>query len=441
MGIGVGKTGWVRLPLKLRRGGRAHVIRAIALASIPFAVGLAFVAGGAAVSADATPSPSPLSSPSPTPGPTPAAPSATLSLSTNSGPVGTPVTITGSGFPPNTDVAIYIDNPDQGYVATPARLNGGSGPQTYPGGALYTDIVVTPTFFGVHDICADTSYPGSPASRSVKACAQFAVQPQLTLSQNVGLPGTQITLTATGFPANELIAVYTDTPKDGSPADGNVAGPFFGTPGLFADGQGTLEQTVAWPGNGQFFKVNPTTAGPHTICADTGYPGSTGPDKVKACAQFLVQAPPAVPTLLLHPISGGVGTRLLIEGAGFAGQTQLYVTIDGKTVVSDACTTHATGSSGSFQLELVMQLKTSYQGCPPASISYGKHTICVDAMSHVCADFVLLGSQPAAATGSILGVSRTLAAAAGLVVLLLLAAGGAFLARRAAKPRSIPPIG
>ena len=426
------------------RNRRARVNRAIRLAWVFFALGLASVASSTAVLADTSPSPSPLISPSPTASPTSAGPPASLSLGSSSGPVGTAVNVTGSGFPPATDYAIYIDSPDQGYVATPARLSGGLGPRTNSQGSLSQDIGVPPTPFGAHAICADTGYPGSSTSNAVKACAQFSVEAHLTLSQSVGSSGTQITMTATGFPANETVAFYTDTPRDGSPADGNVAGPYFGTPGEFADAQGTLNQTIMWPSYYSSYKVNPASPGPHVICGDTGYPGSPQPDKVKACAQFLVQGSAAVPSVLLGPSSGGVGTKVLVQGTGFAGSTQVYITIDGKTVVTDACSPYLTGETGNFQLEIVMQLHTSFQNCPPTSISYGTHRICVNAMNQACADFALLAAAtPAGAYGSIgglTGTSKTLAIAAGLAVLLLLAVGGTLLARRAAKPKSLPPV-
>src|ERR1700730_4076405 len=91
----------------------------------------------AAVSADS--SPSPTSSPSPSSSPTPPVasyPSAVITLSSGTGLVGSPVVVGGSGFPPSTDYAVYLDNPDLGYAASPARLNGGVGPQTDSHGSL-----------------------------------------------------------------------------------------------------------------------------------------------------------------------------------------------------------------------------------------------------------------------------------------------------------------
>jgi hypothetical protein len=421
-----------------------------------------------AASADSSPSPSPPPGPSPSPVQSPPPPlPATLTLSTSAGPVGTVVAITGLGFPPSTDVAVYIDSPDRGYVATPARLNGGSGPQTDPGGALLMDILVTPAAFGAHAICADTSYPGSPASKSAKACAPFSVQPQLTLSRNFGLPGDQVTLTATGFPAFATVAFYTDTPRDGSPGDGNISGPFFGTPGEYADQQGTLVQTITWPHNFSSYKVNPETPGPHVICGDSGYPGSQQTIKVKACAGFQVGGSPnGGAQLVLRPSTGGPGTKVMVQGSGFAGKTHVYITLDGQTGASAACSATVTDISGNFLLELMIDPTTDDGNCYLTSPSGGPHQICVDAMVQTCTEFVFIGAAappagasppptsstttpavgttPAAAHGLIArpaGLPGALVVVAGVVGLLLLAVGGVFFARWAAKPKSLPPPG
>jgi hypothetical protein len=165
---------------------------------------------------------------------------------------------------------------------------------------------------------------------------------------------------------------------------------------------------------------------------------------VKACAQFVVQAR-AVPSLLLSPSSGGVGTNVLVKGTGFPTSVQFYITLDGKTVVSDTCSKNLTDATGSFQLQLAIQLRTSYRSCPPITISYGTHQMCVDAMEQACADFFLAGSPTAAAAdGGIFGPKgplRLFAVAAGLAALILLAVGGIFVMRRVAKPRSLPPPG
>jgi hypothetical protein len=161
---------------------------------------------------------------------------------------------------------------------------------------------------------------------------------------------------------------------------------------------------------------------------------------VKACAPFVVYVP-VVPTILLNPSSGGLGTNVLVQGTGFPGSVQPYITIDGKTLISDTCAPFLTGASGTFQLQLAMQLHMSYQSCPPTTISYGTHHICVDAMEQACADFFLVGGPtPAAAVGPT-GPLRLVAVAAGLTVLILLAIGGIIVVRRTGRSGSLPPLG
>src|SRR5438045_8332521 len=110
-----------------------------------------------------------------------AATAPTIILSDISGPVGTPVTVTGSGFPPGEVVALYIDQPDPYLYLNPppgprAKADGTFAAQfKWPGANYDTNHRVDPTKPGVHEVCGDTGYPGNPNSVAVKACAQFTV--------------------------------------------------------------------------------------------------------------------------------------------------------------------------------------------------------------------------------------------------------------------------
>jgi len=105
-------------------------------------------------------------------------PPPTITLTAISGPVRTPLTIEGKGFPPNELVALYIDEPSV-YIGTPGPLADAQGAFhksiTWPGADYDVTGQVNPSTPGVHTICGDTSYPGHAPPLEAKACAQFIV--------------------------------------------------------------------------------------------------------------------------------------------------------------------------------------------------------------------------------------------------------------------------
>jgi hypothetical protein len=108
----------------------------------------------------------------------------------------------------------------------------------------------------------------------------------IALSVSSGSEGTAVTISGSGFPPGEVVAIYLDT-----------AGPYLGNPppGPTANAQGTFQFTFKWPTKNydSSGRVDPTKVGPHTICGDTAYPNSTQPIPAKACAQFNVVAAPS----------------------------------------------------------------------------------------------------------------------------------------------------
>jgi hypothetical protein len=144
--------------------------------------------------------------------------------------------------------------------------------------------------------------------------------PGITLVVKSGVPSTPLVIVGSGFPPGEIVAIYIDSP-----------GPYLGfpPPGPRADAQGAFQQNLKWPGKNYDVsgKVDPTKAGPHNVCADTSYPGSTQPIAAKACAPFQVQVVPTTPTPSPSPVavpaSGyplpivlGVFVILIVIGAG-----------------------------------------------------------------------------------------------------------------------------
>jgi hypothetical protein len=130
---------------------------------------------------------------------------------------------------------------------------------------------------------------------------------QLTLSVSSGSTGTPLTISGSGFPPGEIVAIYID-----------AAGPYLPNPppGPRADAQGTVRVSLAWPGKNYdpSGHVDPTIAGPHTVCGDTAYPGSAQRIPARGCAQFIVVAAPVTPTpspVASDTSSFPVGTALI----------------------------------------------------------------------------------------------------------------------------------
>jgi hypothetical protein len=118
----------------------------------------------------------------------------------------------------------------------------------------------------------------------------------IALSIDAGAPGIPVTVSGSGFPPNEVVALYIDSPSV-----------YLGQPGPVADAQGAFQQDIKWPGHSfdPSGVIDPSKVGPHSICGDTGYPSSTQPIAAKACARFMVErAPNATPTTGAQPGPG-----------------------------------------------------------------------------------------------------------------------------------------
>lgn len=126
------------------------------------------------------------------------------------------------------------------------------------------------------------------------------INPKIALNVSSGGPGTVVTVTGTGFPPLEIVAIYLDTEPPYLPDRDPSKKP----PGPNADGQGSFTETFVYP-NATYDStghVKPTTPGLHAICGDTTYPSSAQRIPGRACAQFEVLAA-ASPTAA--PASGG----------------------------------------------------------------------------------------------------------------------------------------
>jgi hypothetical protein len=132
----------------------------------------------------------------------------------------------------------------------------------------------------------------------------------LSLSVTTGAPGTPVTISGNGFPRGEVVALYVDVP-----------GPYLFNPGPRADSSGAITAAIVWPDKNYdtTHHLDPSTPGPHTICGDTGYPGSTQPIAAKACATFNVLAVPSPSSATIQsatpaaaPAGSPTGTVLVV---------------------------------------------------------------------------------------------------------------------------------
>jgi hypothetical protein len=217
-------------------------------------IGIAVLAASAGARADATPSPTASAAGTNSP--------AHIVLSPTSGPPGSEVTVTGSGFPAG-QLDLYLD--------LPSHPMGLFGSPDSNGAFVFVVTIYAPP--GDHTICADSFGTPSSPTPQVTACDPFTVtayQPVLTVTPASGPPHTGIVVTGSGFPPGELVALYIDSPN-----------PFIGTPGPVADGQGNFSAA-----GGRM----PGDAGPHSVCGDTG-PPSTGLQQqfiLKVCTAITV---------------------------------------------------------------------------------------------------------------------------------------------------------
>lgn len=215
-----------------------------------------------------------------------------INISRTSAPPGFSISITGSGFSSNeTGIAVTFDS---------SIVVSGIIANAY--GNWNSSFTVPSSTTGAHNIGAFGSV--TPAS-SVPVIAFMVVNPSLAISLATGPPGTLVTVTGSGFGANEqgITITFDDTPV---------------TSGITASSAGTWTGTLIIPSS---------SPGTHAISA-------YGPVSV---ADFVPSVTFVVPprSLAINPISGPPGTQVRVSGFGFgAGETGIAVLYDGNSVAS-----------------------------------------------------------------------------------------------------------
>jgi hypothetical protein len=211
-----------------------------------------------------------------------------FALSKNSGPAGTSVTATGSGFGSSeTNIQLSFDNTPIGSPTTAG--SNGTWTATFP---------VPATQGGAHSIGV------SGSSTSSIAPLTFNVGAGISINKNSGPAGTSVNVTGSGFAASETNVIVTfDGAPQGSPA--------------------TASATGAWTAT---FTVPAAAGGSHSI----GASGSSTTAASTATVNFTVGA-----GISLNKTNGAAGTSVTVTGSGFvAGESNVNVTFDGTPIGS-----------------------------------------------------------------------------------------------------------
>ena len=225
--------------------------------------------------------------------------SPTIALSLSSGPIGAIVTVTGSGFAPadSTGSCIVSGTAVQGTSVVCASGAFITPAGTLPAGVSFTVASVPP---GTYTITVQSSIVGDQATQPFTV-----VGPSITLNPTVGISGTVVAITGSGFITTDSCATVTISSSPATLMSGNTCTTFTG--GILT----TASFTVGSPAPGTY-----------TVTV-TGS-GSAGDF---AQATFTVTGP----SITLNPTVGTAGTVVAITGSGF--------------ITTDSCATVTISSS------------------------------------------------------------------------------------------------
>jgi len=216
-----------------------------------------------------------------------------FNLNPNSGPTGTIVSVTGTGFPP-TDATCTITAAPNIIASSTCSITGGAvtGSFTVVGTAVPGVSIVTVT---------------SLASGTAKS-APFLLTPKITLSPASGRANTVVSVSGSNFAVGDIGCAITSSPSGliSSPSCVLVAGTMSGS-----------------------FTVAVVSSGNYTVFV-TGTAGDAGQ------ATFRV---PSAPTLTLTPSSGvsGAAVTVTASGSNFAGTTCQLTSSPGGLFLSSSC--------------------------------------------------------------------------------------------------------
>ena len=226
-----------------------------------------------------------------------------LEITPEEGPVGTTVTVKGTGFgedEEDIEVRYYLTSSNYERVKRDITAD--------EDGSWETTFTVPPSSKGTHKIDAK----GDDSSLSDVEDAEFEIKPGISLSKSSGYVGDTITVTGSGFKNKEIGVKVT-----------------YG--GVQVGSTITADEYGAWTIS---FDIPASTKGVHKIDAS----GSSTSAATISDKNFTVS-----PKMTLSPTEGHVGTTLTLSGSGFAGGKRVTITYD-----ASETGTATTNDKGSF---------------------------------------------------------------------------------------------
>lgn len=270
--------------------------------------------------------------------PPPVEPNPSARVSPQSGGAGTQVTVSGGGFPANTDVAVYLAGLVEARAAAPnqyatMRTDAAGNysvtfamPARWPSGEAIES--------GKVMLVVATAGFTSQASVDFDFFVQ-APDPSIRLSPTSGGPGTSVAVSGGGFPANVQVNIYLGT-LDAQPGQG-VHSQVYGNTVSDRNGNYSTSITIPaqWSDGGQIVSdrlvvlaanidfsyqvgatFNFTPAGPTATATPVPPPTNTP----------VAPPPPALnPFVGVNPTTAGPGTPLTVSGGAFPGNTTVNV--------------------------------------------------------------------------------------------------------------------
>jgi hypothetical protein len=232
-----------------------------------------------------------------------------LTVSPEEGPVGTNVTVEGHGFAEDEeDIEVYFDGEMVAENIPPADEDGW----------WEKSFSIPSSAKGSHKIDAK----GDDSSLSAVKDATFEVTPQISPDKLSGSPGENITMTGSGFYANDRHIKI-----------------------LFAGEEVETETRVDADSNGYWekkFEVPEMPTGTYSV---TAY-GESTPKAAITAFSFAIK-----PGLVLSPDEGHVGTDLTITGHGFAVNKGVVIMYEDE---DNEAATDTTDNKGSFEVSFVV---------------------------------------------------------------------------------------
>jgi hypothetical protein len=229
----------------------------------------------------------------------------TLTLNPTSGPKGTTVAVSGSGYVPSATVTVQFDS---GTVLSVTATATGALPATGN-----TFAVPTTASAGSNSVSAtDGTNPATPQTFTVTT-------PSISLSPTTGPVGTPVTVTGSNFLPGSTVTITF-----------NAVGVTTNPSKVTASGTGTISAS---------FTVPTSTTGVKTVTATDSATNS-------ASATFTV----VTPSISLSPTTGPVGTSVTVTGSNFVPTSTVTIQFNGVKMTTNPPTIVALGGgfSASF---------------------------------------------------------------------------------------------